>query len=252
MAEHSKEIYDTDSHFVIDDDTRLIKSNSQSKVKLVKGDNNSQRFTFELTRYIDGHDMSESEFVTIHYLNSGIDGSVYKGIYEVDDLMVKENDESMITFTWLVSNLATQYSGTLNFAIRFSCDESKYVWNTAILSGLKIVDTVYNSEDVVIENVDILEQWREELFGISGEVSNAVERAEAAADKAESVFPEGGQPGQIPTKTENGIEWKFPQGGGTGIVSPDLDTIKVLDQDSYDKLPLEEKQNKRTMFVILG
>lgn len=160
-------IIDSDQHFVIDISSRSIKSNLQSKVKLAVGDHNSQRFTFEMPRFIDGHDMSESEYIRIHYLNVGNNGDTYKGLYEVDDVRVDESDQEVILFTWLVSNLATQFVGSLNFTIQFLCSEEgniDYSWSTSILTGLRIMDAINNSEPIINEYPDILEKWKEELF----------------------------------------------------------------------------------------
>lgn len=160
-------IIDSDQHFLIDISSRSIKSNLQSKVKLAVGDHNSQRFTFEMPRFIDGHDMSESEYVRIHYLNVGNNGDTYKGLYEVDDVQVDESDQEVILFTWLVSNLATQFVGSLNFTIQFLCSEEgniDYSWSTSILTGLRIMDAINNSETIINEYPDILEKWKEELF----------------------------------------------------------------------------------------
>lgn len=55
---HKHPIYDTDPHFKIDGDTRVIINASDVKVALMQGDHNSERFTFEIPRYVDGHDMS--------------------------------------------------------------------------------------------------------------------------------------------------------------------------------------------------
>lgn len=160
-------IIDSDQHFLIDISSRSIKSNLQSKVKLAVGDHNSQRFTFEMPRFIDGHDMSESEYIRIHYLNVGNNGDTYKGLYEVDDVRVDESDQEVILFTWLVSNLATQFVGSLNFTIQFLCSEEgniDYSWSTSILTGLRIMDAINNSETLINEYPDILEKWKEELF----------------------------------------------------------------------------------------
>ena len=69
---HIHSIYDTDQHFIIDPIDRSITSEAE-KVTLMQNDHLSERFTFELPRYIEGHDMSLTDKVEVHYLN--IDGA---------------------------------------------------------------------------------------------------------------------------------------------------------------------------------
>lgn len=167
---HKHSVYDTDNHFIIDGVTRAVKNASQTKTTLVQNDHNSERFTFEVPRYIDGHDMSGCNRVQVHYIN--IDSKTAKtedpltnaGVYEVDDILVSKEDENVVTLSWLISRNATQYAGSLNFMIRFAClsDEGvvDYAWNTlphtnvSVSSGINAVETL---ED---DYVDVLEQWK--------------------------------------------------------------------------------------------
>lgn len=165
---HKHSVYDTDNHFQIDGVTRAVKNVSETKTLLMKGDHNSERFTFEVPRYIDGHDMTQCDICQIHYLNTGSGSSeVVKGIYEVDDLQSSPNAEGEIAIlSWLISNNCTQYSGTLNFVIHFACTTDgtvDYVWNTAIVTGITVSNTIYNSDFIPTEFPDILEQWKKEL-----------------------------------------------------------------------------------------
>ena len=119
---HIHSIYDTDLHFIIDPITRSITSES-GKVTLMQNDHNSERFTFEIPRYIEGHDMSLTDKVEIHYNN--IDGSnkrTYNSdIYEVDDLQVSQDSDNMVIFSWLISKNAHTTAGSLNFIAIFVC-----------------------------------------------------------------------------------------------------------------------------------
>ncbi len=59
------------------------------------------------------------------------------------------------------------YVGSLSFVIRFGCSTDgvvDYIWNTAVHSGIAISSSICNSETVVQDYTDILEQWRNELF----------------------------------------------------------------------------------------
>lgn len=166
---HKHPIYDTDPHFKIDGDTRVITNVSDVKVALMQGDHNSERFTFEIPRYVDGHDMSLCNICQIHYLNVGSSNrATNTGIYEVEDLQFDPKDEqNRVVLSWLISSNVTMYVGSLSFVIRFGCSTDgvvDYIWNTAVHSGITISSSICNSETVVQDYTDILEQWRNELF----------------------------------------------------------------------------------------
>ena len=155
-------ITDGDPHFVIDTVSRKIINNS-GKDTLVQYDHNSERLTFELPRYIEGHDMSNCNKVAISYL----DGTA-AGLYEVDDLAVKEADTEKVAFTWLISSNVTQIVGKIAFAIEFECvqegGEITYKWHTGVNEDMRVISTITNDATVAQENVDVLEKWKQELF----------------------------------------------------------------------------------------
>ena len=100
--------------------------------------------------------------VRVHYLNVSNKGQEWAGVYPVDDLEICTEDENMIVFTWLISQSATQFVGSLNFLIRFDCRTDNtvdYVWNTAIHSAISISNGMYNGDDIVVEYADILAEW---------------------------------------------------------------------------------------------
>lgn len=165
---HSHPIYDSDKHFVIDPITRNIVNNS-SKLTIMQYDHNSERFTFEIPRVIEGHDMSLSDVIRVHFINIGsIKTNTNSGVYEVDDVAVSLDDPDTITFSWLISGAATKYNGSLNFAIRFYCisDESiiDYSWGTNIHSGIKVSNSLDNSEAIAEDYVDVLEKWKQDIM----------------------------------------------------------------------------------------
>ena len=171
---HIHEVLDSDKCFTIDPITRSIVNDAgNKKTQLIQNDHNSERFSFKLPRYIEGHDMSLSNKVEVHYINidqSSNERSV--GVYEVNDLALSEDNESVL-LSWLISNNATRYVGVLSFAICFKCMSDNvidYSWNTAINSSIQIAKGMYNSEIIINNYIDVLEAWKEE-FGLklSGE-----------------------------------------------------------------------------------
>lgn len=168
---HIHSVKDTDVHYKIDGITRTIVNVNETKRMLVQNDHNSERLTFEVPRYVDGHDLTTCNVVQIHYLNyDTYEENASSGVYEVDDLGIKGvtgDDASVVILTWLVSGNATKYIGTLNFIIRFSCVTDgviEYAWNTTIFKGIQILEGIYNSNQVIEENYDILNQWKQELI----------------------------------------------------------------------------------------
>jgi hypothetical protein len=165
---HIHDVIDTDVHYKIDGITRTITNINKTKRELVQNDHNSERFTFELPRYIDTHDMLTCNSVQVHYVNVDKYGKIKQsGIYVVDDLKIKPNDDSTVLLSWLVSGDATQFVGTLNFSIRFACvdnDEVNYVWNTTVFSGISILAALYNSSESIVPKVDVLTVYKDEII----------------------------------------------------------------------------------------
>ena len=179
---HIHEVIDSDKCFTIDPITRAIVNDAgNKKTQLIQNDHNSERFAFQLPRYIEGHDMSLSNKVEVHYINldqSSNERSV--GVYEVTDLALSEDNESVL-LSWLISNNATKYVGVLSFAICFKCmsdDVIDYSWNTAINSSIQIAKGMYNSEIIIKDYIDVLEVWKEEFMssiGLSGGYLRAID-----------------------------------------------------------------------------
>ena len=170
---HSHPIYDSDKHFVIDPITRNITNNS-SKITIMQYDHNSERFTFEIPRIIEGHDMSLSDSVRVHFINIGsIKTNTNPGVYEVDDVAVSLDDPDTITFSWLISGASTKYNGSLHFAIRFYClsDESEieYSWGTNIYSGINVANSIDNSEAIAEDYVDVIDTCFDYINDVSKE-----------------------------------------------------------------------------------
>lgn len=168
---HPHSIYDTDPHFKIDPDTRVIQILSKSKPVIVQGDHKSERFTFELPRYVEGHDMSLCDSVKVHYINIGTNDRI-ADVHSLTDLQISPDSEDVVICSWLLTRDATSLNGTLNFAISFSCSENGeviYAWGTLPYTDITIGQGINNSDAIAKEYADILQQWEEELFRASTE-----------------------------------------------------------------------------------
>ncbi len=172
---HNNKIKDTETHFIIDPETRIITNASAGNNTIVQYDHNSERFTFEIPRYVDGHDMYESTEVRIHYRNaSSANLAKTNGVYIPDDLSLSGESEDIVTFSWLLSSATTQYIGYLYFSIQFVCLNGgvvEYAWNTGVYKDIVIIESINNSDEVVVDTVDILTAYKN---GIITEVSAGI------------------------------------------------------------------------------
>lgn len=188
---HTHAVYDTDTRFSINPITRVIKNESSTKTGLIQHDHNSERFTFELPRTIEGHDMSLCNRVEVHYLN--IDANTKKehsGLYEVNDLRVSPDDEELVQCSWLISENATHYKGKLNFLLRFSCVEDgvvTYAWHTAIYSEFAVSEGIDAAGAFETEYVEIIERWKNSVMEHFTDDLTAWKAKTAAAIRTEAA-----------------------------------------------------------------
>lgn len=193
---HIHKVYDNDAHFKIDGVTRAVKNASETKTMLVQHDHNSERFTFEVPRVVDGHDMSTCNVVQVHYINIDSKNKMKQntGVYEVDDLQISPDSNDVVIFSWLVSVNATQYVGSLNFIVRFVCSTGgavDYAWNTVIHSGVSVSAGIFNSEDIVTEYPDVLAQFECRISALeSGTGGSSGGLSTAAAEMLVSILRE--------------------------------------------------------------
>lgn len=163
-------VHDTDTHFIIDPVTREMTNQASQKTCLIQHDHNSERFTFEVPAFIEGHDMLQCDSVQVHYIN--VDSQTKEqsaGVYEVTDFdTIPDEDKNGLCFSWLISHNATEYVGSLSFLVRFACygDDGNlsYVWNTAIYSGISVSNGIDNGEAVINDYADILNKWYNEIL----------------------------------------------------------------------------------------
>lgn len=164
---HEHSVIDADSIFIIDGETREIKSTGPHK-PIIQFDHNSEIKTFQMPRFIEGHDMMECNSVQVHFINT--DKATRRENRSFDDVldMAAGESEDTIYFQWQISSDGTQYVGPLAFLIRFSCVDDAgivwYAWNTAINGELVVSDGIYNTKAVAEKNEDVLAQWRQDIL----------------------------------------------------------------------------------------
>ena len=186
---HTHSVIDDDLHFIIDPSTREIGNGSQ-KVKLMQYDHNSEQFTFEIPRFVEGHDMSLCNSIRVNYINiNKSNREQHPGVYEVRDIKVEEDN---VIFSWLVSRNATQYVGPLNFLIKFMCfDEDSnviYEWHTDIFKSASVSTGMNNEESIEEVYPDILEKWKNDV--LAEEASRVTAESERVTAESERVTAE--------------------------------------------------------------
>lgn len=163
-SKHDSIIVDADSHFIINTTTGAIVNSDPSykKISLVQYDHNSERFSFDVDRIIEGHDVLTCNKIRVHYINTSASRSKSVGVYEVSDLAVHPTDDTKACFTWLISENATHYNGSLSFLISFECTEGDnvlYRWNSAINNTIVIAAGINNGNIVMEQYADELLKW---------------------------------------------------------------------------------------------
>lgn len=173
MSETSHEIHtddiivDADEKFTIDTVTRAISNGSNKKLIIMQHDHKSERYSFEIDREIDGHDLTKCNDVRIHFNNIGSNRQNYASTYKVDDVHVDPDNNEKVIFTWLVGGESTQFSGVLSFLVSFKClDEEAnilYSWNSSICNSIQIASGMDNDELIFDLYSDVLLKWQNEM-----------------------------------------------------------------------------------------
>ena len=189
MAQHTHDVYDTGKYFEINGISRFIKETSDTKLVLVQGDHNSEVITFQMPRYIDGHDMLLCNKIRVHYINLDTKTNDKSAdIYEVTDLaLCEECEDETLTFTWKIEAPATKYYGSLAFLIKFECTEGEnilYQWNTAKYVGVNVLAGIDNGEEFVDKYSNVLEEWYNELTSGADSIEELNQQALAEIEHA--------------------------------------------------------------------
>jgi len=189
---HINNIYDSDKHFAIDPKTRAI-VNQSGKTRIIQYDHNSERFTFEIPRYVEGHDMSKCARVEVHFINiSTSQNQKSSDVYFCSDLQVSPDDKNVAIFSWIISKNATKYEGSLNFLIRFICLEGtnvSYVLNTAIFTGVQVGAGMDNIANIANDYPDFVATWGEAILEtqIDYNVSKQLEPLQKQVDEVDNI-----------------------------------------------------------------
>lgn len=248
---HLHSIYDCDTHFVIDLKTREIK-NDIGKTVIVQNDHNSERFSFELPKEIEGHDMSRCNVVQVHYVN--IDAKTkeqHEGSYEVEDLQVSPDDNDVVILSWLLSQNATRAVGNLYFGIVFKCIEKDgsltYSWHTTVNKDFKVVESLENSDVILEEYPDILAQFEARFAALEEEYAEKLNEAVGLTESVNQLKD------QASTKQETANALKANASGEIvriDDVSPVEHTVKVKASGATDPSAVTLYASGKNLFDV--
>lgn len=178
VVDHKHVVPDSDTYFMIDPYTRQIENTNYQKTVLMRGDHNSERFTFEIPRYVDGHDMSLCNRVIVHFDNVGDSiANIHSDVSYMTDLRINPDKPDTVISSWLIRREATQIVGILSFSLQYQCVEDgeiTYEWNTDSYDDIEIRKSKNNGEAAVINYTNVLEQWRSQIFGAGDSIMSNI------------------------------------------------------------------------------
>lgn len=167
---HTHPVTDSDTYFIIDPITKKITNTANRKNILMQFDHNSEVFTFELPRYVEGHDMLLCDTVYIHWNN--IDGKTAEenaDTHEATNFQVNPENEDTVICTWKIKKQSTLLAGILSFLLEYVCHDEEgnevYSWHSDFYDDIEIRKGRDNGNAIAIEYSDLLEEWYKKLFG---------------------------------------------------------------------------------------
>lgn len=244
--------FDDGKIFMVNPDTRKI--TISVKYSSVVGDNGSQILTFGIQRYIDGYDIMDCNDVAIHYnIISEEDGNIlYSDVYQCDDLRISETDENVILVSWKLSKNATKFNGILSFTIKYSTtyvdeeDQVKeiYALQSRICEKLRIFTRVNNSQQVVEEYGDVLQQWKEDLEKSKPTVN-------VSKDENVTTISITDKDGTTTATILDGVDGKSAyelavENGFEGTEEEWLESLKYYNSEEFAQLTQQVKQDAQT------
>jgi hypothetical protein len=176
-----------DTTLVIDNYLRTINIPKRVTNLGVEHDDEVLFLNFKMPRYLDDTDLSKFS-IRINYINANGDSDAYT--VNEDKKVVGEN---FIKFSWLVGPTATAYKGTTKFNVCMktmkTVDDQQVIdkeYNTTVAS-LPVLEGLEVDESIVTQYSDLIEQWREDIFG---ETNSEIQKIRDESQKAAQDFAE--------------------------------------------------------------
>lgn len=243
---HTHNITDVDKHFVIDPVSKTI-TNDSGKLVIVQGDHNSERYTFEVPRYVEDHDMGESTRIEVHFSNYiRTKKEINNDMYPVAVADIRSTKDKVF-FSWVISGNATKLVGYLTFSVTFICHDDDnnvvYTWSTGIYESISVIARHNNTESVLQLYPDLYEQLKKDIMKdiptSDGTIDNVIDFGDNSSEDGENNTDTpsgddntGGNPGG---SGDNSGE----SGGGSSTDDEEQDNVVEFD----DLKPSEEDDN---------
>lgn len=232
-----------DDILTVDLESRQILIPSSVKNIGVESDDKVRILHFRLPRYYCTTDLSEFA-IRINYENAKGGGDLY-------DVKNPTVEDDLIKFDWIVGRYAVTYKGNVVFNVCLRDVTDGVInreFNTTIAT-LPVLQGLETGEAIIEQNSDILEQWRNDLFGtgdtieqqirdVGAEVSASIPAAvdKYVADNADALKGDNGATFTPAVSTSGVISWTNDKGltnpSAVNIKGPKGDTgsgFKVLD-----------------------
>ena len=169
--------YSDDKISTVDDNKNITLADSQINLTQEK---NSQYIPFQIPRYYDGFDLTNTE-LSIYWVNEKGAGSssIPVDVYYSDD---------KIRFAWLVDDDVTAIAGNIKFEIQARGTNSKgynYVWKTKSNNGINVIQALE-----IKSFIEPDETWQDNFIS---RLSANADRAEQAATQAQSYAEQAAQ-----------------------------------------------------------
>lgn len=172
-----------DTTLVIDNYLRVIQIPKRITNLGVEHDGEVLTLNFKMPRYLDDTDLSNFA-IRINYINANGDS---------DAFTVNDNKKTVTTehilFSWLVGPTATAYKGETKFNVcmkTMKTVDGQHVidkeYNTTVAS-LPVLEGLEVDDTIVQQYSDIIEQWRQELFGTEQSLMTTINSAREKAEK---------------------------------------------------------------------
>lgn len=222
-------VSDVDKTLVIDSDLRTIIIPKSITNLGVESDDDVLKLEFQMPKTYCGIDLSNFKIV-IHYLNAKAEGDVY----DVTDLRVYGDT---LKFSWLVGRQVTMYKGNIafNVCVRevYSDGTVNREFNTTPAT-LPVLEGLETSKQAVVQYTNILEQWRERLFGTAD--SEEQKLLNMSATQQENIAQRGAEvlatiPEDYTTTSQNATESVRTKGDAI-MQSPQGVDLKIIDSSN--------------------
>lgn len=161
----------TEPHIVVNSDKTIAVPAVLQQIN-VQYEHNVETVTFDCPRFWDGHDLSEMAIYIGYTLSNG-----YDDLYPADNVVVDEEDENIMHFSWTISRNVTQVAGavTIHICIKETDEAGNELrhWNSKKNNQITVSAGMECAEKVSDEHPDIITQLMSRMAALEEELQTA-------------------------------------------------------------------------------